>query len=156
MTRDIQSTKQRGSLLLEGLIGILLFSVGILAVVALQGTATKAVTQAKFRSDASFLADQLIGQVWANRTNAAAYAYCGTGATPAVLNAWVTQVNARLPNSATYQPCVQVTPTVYAGPPAYTAYQVNVTLFWQMPDEYNSSPRPPAHGLTFSTLIPCC
>jgi type IV pilus assembly protein PilV len=156
MPRDIRPTKQRGALLLEGLIGILLFSIGILAVVALQGTATKAVTQAKFRSDASFLADQLIGQVWANRTNAATYAYCGVGATPAVLNGWVAQVNGRLPNSANYPPCVQVAPTVYAGPPAYTAYQVNVTLFWQTADEWNSVPKPPAHRLTFSTLIPCC
>src|SRR5262245_66346784 len=113
MTCNMRPTKQRGALLLEGLIGILLFSIGILAVVALQGTATKAVTQAKFRSDASFLADQLIGQVWANRTSAAGYAYCGGGAAPAVLTKWITDVNARLPNSVTYKPCVQVTPTNY-------------------------------------------
>ena len=157
MTRNMRPTKQRGALLLEGLIGILLFSIGILAVVALQGSATKAVTQAKFRSDASFLADQLIGQVWANRTNAATYAYCGGGAAPGVLTKWITDVNARLPNSVTYKPCVQVTPTNYAsGPMAYSANQVNVTLSWQTPDEFNSVPKPPAHSLTFSSLIPFC
>lgn len=157
MTRDIRSTKQRGSLLLEGLIGILLFSIGILAVVALQGTATKAVTQAKFRSDASFLADQLIGQVWANRNNAPAYVYCGAGAVPATLTTWVAQVNARLPNSTLYRPCVQVTPTNFAsGPMAYSANQVNVTLSWQTADEYSAVPRPAAHSLTFGTLIPFC
>ena len=155
MTRNLGHTKQRGVLLLEALIGILLFSIGILAVVALQGSATKTVTTAKFRSDASFLADQLIGQIWSNRTNAATYAYAG-GTVPNSLTAWMTEVNGRLPNSANYPPQVVVTPTVYAGPPAYTAYQVNVTLFWQSPDEFNASPRPPAHSLTFSTLIPCC
>src|SRR5258705_5738015 len=56
MNHDIRAA-QRGGLLLEALIGILLVSIGILAVVALQASATKAVTEAKFRSDASFLAD---------------------------------------------------------------------------------------------------
>ena len=148
-------TRQRGSLLLEGLIGILLFSIGILAVVALQGSAIKEVTQAKFRSDAGFLADQIVGEIWANRANAAAYAYAGGTPSP-VLQAWVQEVDSRLPNAASYPPTVTVTSQAYAGPPAYTAYQVSVTLFWQMPDEYNSSPRPPAHSLTVTTSIPCC
>ena len=157
MTRNIQPAKQRGALLLEGLIGILLFSIGILAVVALQGSATKAVTQAKLRSDASFMADQLIGQVWANRTNAAAYTYCGGGAVPAALTKWIADVNARLPNSAVYPPCIQVTPTNFAsGPMTYAANQVNVTLFWQTADEFSSVPKPPAHQLSFGTLIPFC
>jgi len=155
MSRSIRQKKQSGALLLEALIGILLFSIGILAVVALQGTATKTVTQAKFRSDASFLADQLIGQIWANRTNAPTYAYPVGSPSPAV-TAWVTQVQAKLPNAAAYPPTIVVTPTIYAGPPAYTAYQVTVTLSWQLPDEYNSPSRPPAHSLAFTTLIPCC
>ena len=155
MTRDVRPARQRGVLLLEALIGILLFSIGILAVVALQASATKAVTQAKFRSDASLLADQIIGQIWANRTNAAAYVY-PVGSPPADLAAWVNQVKARLPNAAVYQPVVAIAPTTYAGPPAYTAYQVTVTLSWQMPDEFNTVPRPPAHSLAFTTLIPCC
>jgi type IV pilus assembly protein PilV len=155
MSRNIRYKKQSGALLLEALIGILLFSIGILAVVALQGTATKTVTQAKFRSDASFLADELIGQIWANRTNATTYVY-PVGTPPPAVTAWVNRVQARLPNAANYPPTVAVTPTAYAGPPAYTAYQVNVTLSWQLPDEFNSVPRPPAHSLTFSTVIPCC
>jgi type IV pilus assembly protein PilV len=154
MNHDIRAA-QRGGLLLEALIGILLFSIGILAVVALQASATKAVTEAKFRSDASFLADQLVGQIWANRANATTYAYVG-GTAPPVLANWIGLVNARLPNSIVYPPAVKVTPTAYAGPPTYTANQVTISLFWQLPDEFNAVPRPPAHSLTFSTSIPCC
>ena len=149
-------TAQRGVLLLDAMIGILLFSLGVLAIVSLQGTAAKQVGQAKFRSDASFMADQLIGQMWANRTNIAAYAYSGTGSAPSVLSNWITEVNPRLPNATAYPPQIIVTPTVYGGPPAYTSYQVTVTLFWQMPDEFNSSPRPAPHNLSFVTTIPCC
>jgi len=155
MIHDIRLKKQRGVLLLEALIGILLFSIGILAVVALQGSAIKAVTQAKFRSDASFLADEIIGQIWANRTNAATYVY-PVGSPPAAVAAWVNQVQQSLPNAATYPPTVTVAPTVYGGPPAYTAYQVTVTISWQLPDEFNAVPKPAAHKLTFSTVIPCC
>jgi len=155
MTKGLYRAEQRGVLLLEALIGILLFSIGILSVVALQATAMKEVTQAKIRSDAGLLANQLIGQIWANRSGASAYAYC-SGSAPAVLTAWISEVNTRLPNSTLYKPCVQVTPTAYAGPPTYTANLVTVTLSWQMPDEYSRLPRPPAHSLTFSTLVPCC
>ena len=156
MTHAIRFTSQRGSLLLEGLIGILLFSIGILAVVALQGSAVKEVTQAKYRSDASFLADQLIGQMWANRTNTATFAFGGAGPVPGALANWVQQVQGRLPNSGTYLPKVAVTTTAYPGPPTYTAYQVTITLFWQTPEEFNSAPKPPPHDMTVSTTVTCC
>jgi type IV pilus assembly protein PilV len=156
MRHHLQFSAQRGALLLEGLIGILLFSIGILAIVSLQGTALKEVTQSKYRSDASFLADQVIGQIWSNRTNAASYAYSGSGTAPSTLTSWIQEVQARLPNSQTYNPKVTVTPTAYPGPPAYTNYQVTITLFWQLPDEFNTTPRPPAHSVTVSTSIPCC
>ena len=45
--------------LLEGLLAILIFSVGILALVALQATSVRATTDAKLRADASFMASQL-------------------------------------------------------------------------------------------------
>lgn len=77
---------QRGVLLLEALIAILLFSFGILAVAALQATAIKNVTQAKYRSDAAFLNAEIIGQMWANRNNVPTYSYAG-GAAPASIAA---------------------------------------------------------------------
>ena len=53
--------KQSGVMLLEALIAILIFSFGILGIVGLQGTAVKQATDARFRSEASFLANQLLG-----------------------------------------------------------------------------------------------
>ena len=156
MSQGIRLTTQRGSLLLEGLIGILLFSIGILAVVALQGNAVKQVSQAKYRTDAGFLADQVIGQIWANRANALTYAYNGTGTVPAGLTSWMQEVNNRLPNSGSYPPKIAVTATPYAGPPTYTAYQVNITLSWQTPEEFNSSPQPAPHRITVGSVITCC
>ena len=57
-------SRQSGVSLLEALLGILIFSVGILALVALQSISVKATTESKFRADAGFLASQLIAQMW--------------------------------------------------------------------------------------------
>lgn len=73
---------QRGSMLLEGLIAILIFSVGILAIVGMQATAIKNSADAKYRADASYLANQIIGQMWADRGNLASYAHYAGGTTP--------------------------------------------------------------------------
>lgn len=82
MTGPSNTGRQSGALLLEALIAILLFSLGILSLVGMQAAAIGNVSEAKYRSDASFLANQLIGQIWVNRTNIADYAYGGSGAPP--------------------------------------------------------------------------
>lgn len=61
--------KQTGSVILEALIAILIFSMGILALVGMQAVAISNVADAKYRSTAGFLADQIVGTVWATRLN---------------------------------------------------------------------------------------
>ncbi len=116
--------KQRGAALLEALIGILIFSSGILALVGMQGIAVKQMVDAKYRSDAGFLANQLVGAIWINRANLASYAYAGGGSPPAVINDWVAGVQSTLPGvtAVVNQPTVQIAGT-----------QVTVTIFWQPP-----------------------
>lgn len=65
---------QRGMMLLEGMIAIVIFSLGILAIIGLQAATVKQTTDAKYRLDASFLANQAIGTIWTNRSNLAAHA----------------------------------------------------------------------------------
>lgn len=60
---------QQGLMLLEGMIAIVIFSLGILAIVGLQAATVKQTTDAKYRVDASFLANQSIGAIWANRSD---------------------------------------------------------------------------------------
>lgn len=52
--------------LLESLIAILIFSMGILAVVGLQAAMIKNTNDAKYRAEASFIAQQKIGLIWAD------------------------------------------------------------------------------------------
>ena len=55
---------QRGSVLLEALISVLIFSLGILALVSMQTAAARSTIDAKYRADAAFLANQIIGSLW--------------------------------------------------------------------------------------------
>jgi len=91
------ATRQRGATLLEALIGILIFSVGILALVGMQSLAIKHMSDAKYRSDAAFFANEIIGHMWVNRANLGTYAYPGTGAPPATIDPWVTSIQNALP-----------------------------------------------------------
>ena len=68
-----QSALQRGYLLIEALVSILIFSTGILAIFSLQAASIQNSADAKYRADASFLANQIIGYMWGDRANLAAY-----------------------------------------------------------------------------------
>ena len=89
VVQGLRRRAQRGVMLLEALIAILIFSVGILAVVGMQAVAIKDVAQSKYRSDASFLADSLLSQMWTDAGNIAGYAYAGSGTAPSKLTDWV-------------------------------------------------------------------
>lgn len=57
---------QQGIILLEGLIAILIFSMGILALVGLQAASIQHSNAAKYRNEASYFANQIIAQMWAD------------------------------------------------------------------------------------------
>jgi len=119
---------QRGATLLEALIGILIFSIGILALVGMQALAIKHMSDAKYRSDAAFFANQIIGQMWVNRGAAGAnlvnYAYAGSGTPPAAIDNWVTSIQNSLPGvtAAANRPIITVAGTT-----------VTVRVRWQLP-----------------------
>lgn len=68
----------RGFALIEGLIAILIFSLGILGLVGLQATTTQSTTLAKTRVDASFVASQRIADIWGDVANIALKGEVGT------------------------------------------------------------------------------
>lgn len=60
---------QRGVVLIEALVAVLIFSMGILALVGLQAAMIKNTTENKLRADASFIAQEQLGRVWAGDHN---------------------------------------------------------------------------------------
>ena len=147
MTRPYRSRteNQKGFSLLEALLGIFIFSIGVLAVVGMQAVAVKSVAESKYRMDASFLANEIIGEMWANRSNLPSYAYAG-GTPPLVLEKWVDKVDASLPGTAANPPTIQIG----------AGNEVTITIFWQHPEEANLAAPPPPHEYMAIASINCC
>jgi type IV pilus assembly protein PilV len=123
---------QSGVMLLEALIGILIFSIGILSMVGMQAMSIRLASDSRDRADASNLASQLVGDMWLHRTTLANYQYSGTGTAPAPLTAWIAQVNATLPNAASTPPIVTVGASSLG---ASVGTETTVTIQWQNPTD---------------------
>jgi type IV pilus assembly protein PilV len=136
--RNMRS-KQEGVMLLEALIGILIFSLGVLALVAMQAVSTSSVSNARYRTEAAFLANDIIGAAWVDRgtlgTGVELDKYVYPGGTAGPLNAWSQKVLATLPGSDAFPPTITVTPLVN---PA-SGRQLTVTLQWRAPDAVMTS-----------------
>src|SRR5262249_9395470 len=103
---------QAGVMLIEALIGILIFSIGILAVLGMQGAAIKNTTDARYRSEAAFLATQVVGQMWVDMANLASYD-TDNAVAYAPRDTWVNNVATTLPGitvGGTRTPTIQVGP----------------------------------------------
>jgi type IV pilus assembly protein PilV len=137
---------QRGVMLLEALIAILIFSIGILAIVGMQAVAIKDVAQSKYRSDASFLAESLLSQMWTDAGNIATYAYAGSGTAPAKLTDWMTQVNSSLPGSTVVPPIVTITGASASGA------TVQIQVRWRLPEETSQGLPPHNHTIIASVF----
>ena len=127
--------KQAGSVLLEALIAILIFSIGILGLVGLQATAIGSAADAKYRSDASFLVDQMIGTAWATRvgtTVANASGVMAAAPDPTLPCAPCTGANGNA-NTQAWANSVAAALPLGAGAIAINGAVVSVTVTWQPP-----------------------
>ncbi|HQY47228.1 MAG TPA: hypothetical protein PLK52_08035 [Usitatibacteraceae bacterium] len=123
---------QQGVVMLEALIGILIFSLGVLALVAMQAVSVSNVSNARYRTEAAFLANEIISEIWVDRgagySNVANYAVSSGVASYVPAQRWVQKVRTLLPASDTYGPDVAI------ATPAAGGRQVTVTLRWKAPD----------------------
>lgn len=127
-------------MLLEALIAILIFSMGILAIVGMQAASVKQAGDAKYRSDANLLVNELIGQMWASDRTAATLAASFSGG-GAAYTAWLGDhstpgsVAATLPGADANPPTVTVVQVPGNNPPTTTSSLVTIRVFWQVPGE---------------------
>jgi type IV pilus assembly protein PilV len=90
----------RGFVMLEALVAAVIFSIGVLGLVSLQASMTQSQTIGKFRGDAIYLADELVGLLWSDLPNRTQYA-SGTCAGYARCNDWLGKVANALPGATT-------------------------------------------------------
>ena len=122
-------------MLIEALVGILIFSIGILAMIGMQGVAMKNTTDARYRSEAAFLATQIIGHMWVDIANLPRYDK-DSAVAYAPRDNWITNVAANLPGidlaTSTRAPIIEVGPDAGLG---LAANEVQVTILWQQPGQ---------------------
>jgi type IV pilus assembly protein PilV len=71
---------QRGVMLIEALVAIAVFSIGVLGLIGLQSAAIKNTDEARQRAAAAFYANQIIGSMWADaRASLPTYAHNAAG-----------------------------------------------------------------------------
>jgi type IV pilus assembly protein PilV len=144
LPRPLRAARQAGVMLLEALIALLIFSLGILAIVGMQATAIQDLGEAKYRTDAAFLANQVVADMWSNSSQLNTYAWGGAGAPPAQIQNWVATVYNRLPGASDFPPIIAVGAN----------NTVTVTVRWQQARD-KSTPAPP-HRHTSVAYITCC
>lgn len=134
-SRTNPRNRQSGIALLEALVGFLIFTIGVLGLIGLQASMTRAQTSAKYRAEASLLANEVIGVMWGdapgNQANFAGAACAGY----ARCSEWQNKVSALLPEG---------TGLVVHDP---MRGQVEVTITWSQPDEGE-------HRLVVNAVVP--
>ncbi len=78
---------------------ILIFMLGVLGLIGLQGTMTRTQTDAKLRADAANLASEVIGRMWVDIANLSSYEGTTTCVAASCLE-WRTKVASLLPSGA--------------------------------------------------------
>jgi len=138
--------KLSGFMMLEVLVALLVFALGVLGLVGLQATAVKQSGEAKYRSDAALLANELIGNAWAsNRSFATLQNNFASANAGAQYQAWLARVSQTLPGVAANPPTVafqQIAPLPSAidrpagsGPILIPTVRMTVTVRWAAPGE---------------------
>lgn len=127
MKRAVSSPcRQRGGSLLEALIAILLFSIGVLGMVGLLSSSIRASNDARYRTEAANLANGMVADMWA-MTPAQMDAQFGSGGTR--ITAWRAKAAALLPSAGANPPVVDLTKAGLS----LQSRTVIVTVFWQLP-----------------------
>ncbi|MCV2356197.1 pilus assembly protein PilV [Paucibacter sp. B2R-40] len=125
---------ERGVAMIEALVGILIFAFGVLGLVGLQATMTKAQTGAKFRADAANASQELIGVMWSDSAaNLSKYSTANC-ATYARCKEWSDKLKQLLPGAATA--------VVVDG----ASGEVTITISWTQAGEGN-------HSFTSSAMV---
>jgi type IV pilus assembly protein PilV len=126
-----RQANDRGFVLLDALIALLIFSFGMLGILALQASAIKFGSDAKYRTDAALLADRLIAGMWVYDVNTVVADFKTNGA---AFNAW----RDNLVDCAKAKVTTNCLPGVAANPPTVVFGDnnfVTITVQWQGPQE---------------------
>ena len=118
---------QSGYVLLEALVALLIFSLGLLGMIGFQAASSKIATDSRFRTEAAMLADELLAKMAASTISTVESDYAVGGAK---FDAWL---NDRVKN-ASKLPNVTVKPTFVRSATSETML-VTLEIRWTLPGQ---------------------
>jgi type IV pilus assembly protein PilV len=136
MMQRAAAQKQNGVMLIEAMIGILIFSIGILALIGMQAAAVKNTADARYRSEAAYLANRIVSQMRLDIAQIASYDDALMTAY-APRTTWRSDVQAALPG-VDIASSVRIPSIVVAAGPTFAgdstpSSQVTVNVYWTQP-----------------------
>jgi type IV pilus assembly protein PilV len=134
---DRAASSQAGFMLLEVLCALLIFAVGVLALVGLQTASIQQAAAAEYRSTAQLAANDLVSRMWiSDRTAATLQANFATGASTGYA-AWWSAWQPSLPGTSVtvLAPTVQFTTVSGGGSTPVSSSLVTITMNWQAPSD---------------------
>jgi hypothetical protein len=146
--------RQGGAYLLEALIGILIFALGVLGIVGLQAASLKTTTDAGLRAEAVFAASQFLGQMWTDsRANLPAYSSAVKGG-PYV--DFAAELKGAQGGAYAIDPTVNIDDFTKGIPPSNTSNSVTIQIFWRSDTATDPCPGLPTvfcHSYTTSGVV---
>src|SRR6266496_5420198 len=131
MTASTPSRQQQtGAYLLEALIGILIFALGVLGIVGLQAASLRTTADSGLRAEAVFAANQLLGQMWTDDVSDPTFTanYDSTLAGQPYLD-FAAQLKAAQSGAWACDPTVRI--DNFVAKPSNTSHSVTIQIFWQ-------------------------
>ena len=114
--------KQKGFFVVEAIVAIFVFVVGILGVLKVQTDSIAATSESYYRIQAAFFAENIVGQMTLDKNNIASYA----DGSSEEYKLWLEQLNKALPKSDLNLPEIKVQDVG-------TTKLVDVIIYWQKP-----------------------
>jgi len=120
----------RGGSLVDALLALLLFSIGMLALLRLLASALAESANAQYRNQASQLASALVARMWSGDRSATSLQARYGNASANDYQAWLRDVRAHLPGTevVAMQPAVSID----------AQRHVSITLYWKAPADRNT------------------
>lgn len=137
-----RKSSQQGAVLLEALIAILIFSIGVLGIIGLQARMIVDAAEAKYRNEAGFFVNRLLGEMWgSDRLSSDTMAEFATNGKSyklwydAIKNADIKKGLLGLPGADANPPDVKVKPNIDAVSSLPVSYDISVTVYWRAPGQ---------------------
>lgn len=129
--------RQQGFTIIEVLVSLLIFAIGMLGIAGLYAQAARAATGAEFRTTAALLASDLVARMWmSDRTTTTLQASFGDKAGGSGYTSWKAAVaSSGLPGVADYPPTVDITAVAGGGSSPVSSSMATITLYWKGPGD---------------------